>query len=71
MKPQEFIALIGPAAQASAKTTGVPASFTVAQAALNRGGVRLPSRAMAKTSLASKPIRRGMAMLCISTRVNS
>ena len=37
MKPQEFIALIGPAAQASAANTGVPASFTVAQAALESG----------------------------------
>ena len=37
MKPQEFIALIRPAAQASAKKTGVPASFTVAQAALESG----------------------------------
>ena len=34
MTPEEFIAAIGPAAQASAYITGVPASFTVAQAAL-------------------------------------
>jgi flagellar rod assembly protein/muramidase FlgJ len=37
MKPKEFINLIAPAAQASAKKTGVPASFTVAQAALESG----------------------------------
>ena len=37
MKPQDFIDLIGPAARASAKVTGVPASFTVAQAALESG----------------------------------
>ena len=37
MEAQAFIALIGPAAQASAKVTGVPASFTVAQAALESG----------------------------------
>ena len=37
MKPQEFIALIGPAAQASSINSGVPASFTVAQAALESG----------------------------------
>lgn len=37
MTPQEFIALIGPAAQSCAKTSGVPASFTVAQAALESG----------------------------------
>ena len=37
MKPQEFVALIGPAAQASAANTGVPACFTVAQAALESG----------------------------------
>ena len=37
MDAQAFIALIGPAAQASAKVTGVPASFTVAQAALESG----------------------------------
>ena len=34
MTPTDFIALIGPAAQASAKASGVPASVTVAQAAL-------------------------------------
>ena len=34
MKPADFIAAIGPAAQASAKASGVPASVTVAQAAL-------------------------------------
>lgn len=37
MDAQTFIALVGPAAQASAKTSGVPASFTVAQAALESG----------------------------------
>ena len=39
MDARAFIALIGPAAQASAKVTGVPASFTVAQAALESGWV--------------------------------
>jgi flagellar protein FlgJ len=34
MTPQDFINLIGPAAQASALKTQVPASFTVAEAAL-------------------------------------
>lgn len=34
MKPAAFIALVAPAAQASAAASGVPASFTVAQAAL-------------------------------------
>ena len=37
MAPQDFVNLIGPAAQASSKTTGVPASFTVAEAALESG----------------------------------
>lgn len=37
MDAQAFIDLIGPAAQASAQTTGVPASFTVAEAALESG----------------------------------
>lgn len=37
MKPDEFIAAIGPAAQASAAVTKVPASFVVAQAALESG----------------------------------
>lgn len=37
MKPQEFIALIASAAQASAAVTGIPPSFTVAQAALESG----------------------------------
>ena len=37
MNAQDFIKLIGRAAQASAKATGVPASFTVAEAALESG----------------------------------
>lgn len=34
MTPQEFIAAISPAAQASMRLNKIPASFTVAQAAL-------------------------------------
>lgn len=37
MKPAAFIVLVAPAAQASAAVSGVPASFTVAQAALESG----------------------------------
>ncbi len=37
MTPKEFIATLSEAAKASAKVTGVPASFTVAQAALESG----------------------------------
>lgn len=37
MDAQAFIDLIGPAAQASMQATGVPASFTVAEAALESG----------------------------------
>lgn len=37
MTPQDFIAQIGPAAQQSAKTTHVPASFCVADAAVESG----------------------------------
>lgn len=37
MKPDEFIAKIAPAAQASAKLTGIPGGFTIAQAALESG----------------------------------
>jgi len=37
MNAQDFIDLIGPSAQASSKATGVPASFTVAEAALESG----------------------------------
>ncbi len=37
MKPQDFTALIGPAARACHKATGVPASITVSQAALESG----------------------------------
>lgn len=37
MKPSDFIAIIGPAAQASAAKTRIPASFVVAQAALESG----------------------------------
>lgn len=37
MKPADFIAAVAPAARASAKRTGIPASFTLAQAALESG----------------------------------
>lgn len=37
MKPADFIALIAPAAKASAAISGIPASFTVAEAALESG----------------------------------
>ena len=37
MKPIEFIAMIGSSAQATAKRTGVFASITIAQAALESG----------------------------------
>lgn len=43
MTPKEFISAIAPAAQAAAKTTGIPASFTIAQAALESGwGAKAP-----------------------------
>ena len=45
MTPAEFIAAIGPAAAESAKVTGIPASFTIAQAALESSwGASLLSR---------------------------
>lgn len=37
MKPDDFIAQVAPAAVASAKTSGIPASFVIAQAALESG----------------------------------
>jgi flagellar protein FlgJ len=37
MTPQDFIAAIAPAAQASAATTKIPASFVIAEAALESG----------------------------------
>lgn len=37
MKPDDFIAVISPSAQKSAAQTKIPASFTVAQAALESG----------------------------------
>jgi len=37
MTPADFIAKIAAAARASAKATGIPASFTIAQAALESG----------------------------------
>ena len=37
MTPSDFIRAIAPAAQASAGKTGIPASFTIAQAALESG----------------------------------
>lgn len=37
MKPADFIAMLAPAARASTKITSIPASFTLAQAALESG----------------------------------
>ena len=37
MKPDDFIAAIAPAAKASAEKTRIPASFTIAEAALESG----------------------------------
>lgn len=37
MKPEEFIAMLLPAARECHKLTGIPASFTIAQAALESG----------------------------------
>lgn len=37
MTPKDFIAAIGPAAQASMRASKIPASFTIAQAALESG----------------------------------
>ena len=37
MTPEEFIAAIGPAAQQSMAVTGIPASFTIAEGALESG----------------------------------
>ena len=37
MKPEDFIAAIAPAARASAAKTKIPASFTIAEAALESG----------------------------------
>lgn len=37
MKPADFIAAVAPAARASMALTGIPASFTIAQAALESG----------------------------------
>lgn len=43
MTPEEFIAKLSPGAQASDKASKVPASFTIAQAALESGwGARVP-----------------------------
>jgi len=43
MKPADFIAAIAPAAQACQRTSGIPASFTIAQAALESAwGAKAP-----------------------------
>lgn len=43
MKPQEFLDKIVPAAQACQRSSGIPASFTIAQAALESGwGAKAP-----------------------------
>lgn len=43
MKPQEFLDMLVPAAQACMRASGIPASFTLAQAALESGwGAKAP-----------------------------
>lgn len=43
MPPSAFLAMLAPAAQACQRATGIPASFTLAQAALESGwGARAP-----------------------------
>jgi flagellum-specific peptidoglycan hydrolase FlgJ len=69
MSPGEFIALIGPAAQASAESTGVPASFTVAQAALESGWgtAQLATQAMNLFGVKADPSWHG-DILTLNTR---
>ncbi len=47
MNPNDFIAKIAPAARVSAALTGIPASFTIAQAALESGWGTSRTSAMA------------------------
>lgn len=47
MNPNEFILAIAPAARENAKTSGIPASFTIAQAALESGWGTSRTAAMA------------------------
>ena len=43
MKPQDFLDMLAPPAQACQRTSGIPASFTLAQAALESGwGAKAP-----------------------------
>lgn len=43
MKPQDFLDMLAPAAQACQRASGIPASFTLAQAALESGwGAKAP-----------------------------
>lgn len=69
MDAQAFIDLIGPAAQASAQTTGVPASFTVAEAALESGwgSSQLAQQAMNLFGVKADPSWQG-DVLTMNTR---
>lgn len=69
MSPQDFIAQIGPAAQESAKTTGIPASFAVAEAALESGwgASQLAAKAFNLFGVKADPSWRGLT-LSMNTR---
>lgn len=71
MKPDEFIAAMMPAAQASEKLTGIPAAFTVAQGALESswGGSKLAQDAMNLFSIKAGRAWAGPVVLMDSAEV--
>jgi flagellar protein FlgJ len=71
MSPSEFIAAMLPAAQASERLTGIPAAFTVAQAALEStwGGSQLARDAMNLFSIKADRSWAGPVVLMNSAEV--
>ena len=69
MTPDEFIKAIAPSAQASAAKTGIPASFTVAEAALESGwgGSQLAAQACNLFGVKADPAWKG-PVLAMQTR---
>ena len=52
MNPQDFLDMLAPAAQACQRASGIPASFTLAQAALESGAAKARLQQLISTTRA-------------------
>lgn len=71
MKPDEFIAMLLPAAKSTEEETGIPAAFTVAQGALESswGGSKLAQQAKNIFSIKADPSWKGAFLMMDSIEV--